>query len=265
MTRSLEVLLAVALVSGAAPSLARAQDEPKPEEKKPDAPKPDAPDKKPAGGRPQRWQYPIDMLKEKLSLTDDQYKKLEGFNQEMSDAWKAEMADLQKGGDFDWNKMRDKMKENIEAMRNKIRGVLTDEQKPKFEEIIKEQNQQMQRGPRMGPDPEQMKKRLYDQAERELVLTAEEKSAVMPLVKKLLDVRAEARIANDKRKEAFTDFVRKATGTSDEQKKEITDKLNELRKAREADAQRVKDAQASVREVLTIDNEAKLVALGILD
>jgi hypothetical protein len=110
-----------------------------------------------------------------------------------------------------------------------------------------------------------LKKRLMEQAEKELALTAAEKQAVLPLIQKVLDARAEARTSYEKRKEEFTDFAKKATGQDDAGKAAIQKKLDEFRRAREADQEKVKDAEAALRDVLTIDNEAKLVALGILD
>jgi hypothetical protein len=122
----------------------------------------------------------------------------------------------------------------------------------------------MSRGPQFGPDPERMKKRLLEQAEKELTLSPDEKAAVVPLIQKLLDVRAEVRIASEKRRSDFKEYVRKTDGSTDAQKAEIAARLADYRKAVEEDKKKVKDAEAALREVLTVDNEAKLVGIGVL-
>ena len=86
----------------------------------------------------------------------------------------------------------------------------------------------------------------------------------MPLVQKLLDTRVQVRVDAEKRREEFKAYVRKADGTTDAQKAEIAAKLAEYRKAVEEDKKKVKDAEQALREVLTVDNEAKLVGIGVL-
>jgi hypothetical protein len=216
--------------------------------------------------RPQFGGLPIEQLKEKLALSDEQVKKLEQINEESNAEFRKEMQELQKDGNLDYAKMREIMPKRMAALKEKVKEVLTEEQKPKFEEWSKEQEKQMKRqGNGFGRDPESMKKRLYDQAEKELTLTADEKNAVMPLVQKVLDARAEARVNGDKRRAEFTEFVKKVGGTDEAAKNELQKKLDEFRKAREAEQARIRDAQQALREVLTIENEAKLVAIGILD
>lgn len=275
LTSVATLLLALTVTSSwAAPARVHAQDEGAKPEKKDEAPKSDDPEQPrrggPArGGAMRQWGgLPVDQLKEKLGLSADQVKQLETMNDEMRESFRKEMQELGKDGNFDWNKMREIMPKRMEAMRDKVKTILTDEQKPKFEEWAKDAEQRMRRGPggpNMGRDPESMKKRLLEQAEKELALAPEEKSAVVPLIQKVLDARAEARTNGDKRKEEFTQFVKKVGGADEAQKAELQKKLEEFRKARETDQNHVKDAQAALREVLTIENEAKLVALGILD
>jgi Spy/CpxP family protein refolding chaperone len=246
----------------ASPARIHAQDEgdkpDKKEEKKP------ADNPRGRGGR--QWGgLPIDQLKEKLALSDDQVKKLEQINEESNAQFRKEMQELQKDGNFDYQKMREIMPKRMAEMRDKVKAILTDEQKAKFDEWAKEAEKQQRRGPGFGRDPEAMKARLLEQAQKELALTADEKTAVVPLLQRLLDARAEARVNGDKRREEFTQFVKKVGGADEAQKAELQKKLDEFRKAREAEQAKIKDAQSALREVLTIENEAKLVALGILD
>jgi hypothetical protein len=216
------------------------------------------------GGPGGRFRLPIDEYKKELNLSDEQVKKLEDINDEMIEDFRKGQKEMQESGDFDPTKIREKMQEGRKKIREKISGILNDEQKQKFADMMKKEDERMARGPRFGPDPERMKKTLYEQAEKELTLSPDEKAAVMPLVQKLLDVRAEVRTAGEKRREDFKQYVRKADGSTDAQKAEIAAKLAEYRKAVESDKKRVKDAEQALREVLTVDNEAKLVGIGVL-
>jgi hypothetical protein len=228
--------------------------------------KPDSPEnRRPQGGARQWGGLPIDALKERLGLSDDQVKKLQAINDESREEFRKAMQELEKDGTIDWSKTREVMSKHMAATNEKVRGLLTDDQKPKFDQWVKEAEQRMRQGPRMARDPEAMKKRLMEQAEKELTLTADEKTAVLPLVRAVLDARADARTNGDKRKEEFTQFVKTATGSDAEARADVQKKLDEFRKARDADQERIRQAEGALREVLTLDNEAKLVALGILD
>jgi Spy/CpxP family protein refolding chaperone len=213
----------------------------------------------PGGGRGGRGGFGgLDQLKDLLGLTPDQVQKLDDIQNDM----RAQMREMRNsGGDF-----RTLMQDIMTKVRDKIRGLLTDAQKPKFEEWVKQQEERMRNGgPGGGPgggfrDPAQMKKRLMDDAEKALMLSADEKAAVMPLIEKAVDARTQTRTDGDKRREEFLTFVKK-TSTPEE----VKAKLEEYRKARETDQEKVKTAQKALRDVLTIEQEAKLVALGILE
>jgi hypothetical protein len=112
----------------------------------------------------------------------------------------------------------------------------------------------------MGRDPAARKRQLLSDAEKALILTPEEKSAIMPLVEKVIDTRSTARDEGDKKREEFLTFVKKG-GTPEELKA----KLDEYRKARDSEHDKVVASQKALREVLTIEQEAKLVGLGILE
>jgi Spy/CpxP family protein refolding chaperone len=211
----------------------------------------------PGGGRGGRGGFGgLDQLKDLLGLTPDQVQKLDDIQADM----RAQMREMRNGG----GDMRTLMQDMMTKTRDKIRGILTDAQKPKFEEFVKQQEERMRNGGGpgggFGRDPAQMKKRLMDDAEKALMLSADEKAAVMPLIEKAVDARTQTRTDGDKRREEFLTFVKK-TSTPEE----VKAKLEEYRKAREADSDKVKTAQKALRDVLTIEQEAKLVALGILE
>lgn len=239
-------------------------EEKKTEEKKDDGQKPgnDQPPDRPGrggrGGRGRGGFGGFDQLKDLLNLTPEQEQKLQDIQEEM----RAQMREMRNGGgDF-----RTMMQDMMTKTRDKIRGILTDEQKPKFDDWAKQQEERMQRfrngggpGGGFGRNPEQMKKRLMDDAEKALMLSAEEKTAVMPLVEKAIDAATQARTDGDKRREDFLAFVKKSQSPE-----EVKAKLEEYRKARDADDEKVKTAEKALRDVLTIEQEAKLVALRVI-
>lgn len=250
LVRFLAVAVALACV---APTMARAQDQ----------------GGGPGGGRGGRGRNRpsmADQLKDAIGLTDDQVAKVQGFE----DAMRAEMQkarDDNQGGD--WSAMRDKMQAMRTKVQDQIRGILTDEQKPKFEDWVKKQDERRRNwGGPGGPGGMRMHgpsdKELLDRAEKELTLSPDEKAAVLPLVKKVLDARTEARKAHDARIEDLKKFLKDVPGTTDSQREEIAAKVKELRKARDEDDARIKAAQSALSEVLTPENEAKLIAMGIL-
>lgn len=250
--RTVSALCVAVAVLVTVPTLARAQDDPQQRGGG-------------GGGRRGGRMNMAEQLKPILNLTDDQVTKVKAIEEEFRSEFQKVRDEMQQGGDF--QQMREKMQPLRQKMEDKVRALLTDEQKPKFDEWVKKEEERRQQGGgpggrgRGGPSD----KELADRAEKDLTLSPEEKSVVMPLVKGALEARTNARHANDKRREELKKFLKDVPGTTDAQKEEIAAKLKELRKAAEADAAKIKEAQDKLREVLTPDNEAKLIAMGILD
>jgi hypothetical protein len=212
-----------------------------------------------------------EQLKEPLTLTDDQITKLKPVDDTLREDMQ-KMRDEMRNGDNgggrpDFAAMREKMQPILDKAYAGVTALLTDVQKPKFEEWKKQQEDRFrnmgQGGGGRGRGPSD--KELADRAEKELNLTPDEKSAVMPLVKKLLEARTAQRQAAEKRREELTTFLKGVPGTTDGQRDEITAKLKDLRKAADADTAKVKEASDALREVLTPENEARLVTMGILE
>jgi hypothetical protein len=226
-------------------------------------------------------------LKDDLGLTDDQVAKIE----KIEDALHAEMdkaRDQEGDGEPDFAKMREKFDAMRKKMQEQIGAVLTPEQKTKFDAMEKERDERFQgRGPggpggpgggpggpgRRGPSSEE----LLARAEKALNLSADEKSVVLPLVKNVIDAKSAARQQNQRRRQELGKFLgepthaadapagKEATGTTDAHRDEIVQRLKDVRKAAAADQAKVKEAEGALRDVLTAENEARLVALEILD
>lgn len=223
----------------------------------------------------------VDRIKDELKLSDDQVAKAKGIE----DAARADMQklrdEMQNGGDR--QAMRQKMQESRDKIRADVRAILTPDQQTKFDDLVKQMDAQRgQRGQRgqngqngdqggdQGPgrggrDPAARAKRLLDEAEKALSLSPDEKAAVLPLVKKLIDARSELRTADEKRRTEVKDFLKDHPSSSESDMTAIAAKLKDVRKAHDTANDAVKAAEKELREVLSVDNEAKLMSIGVLD
>lgn len=115
-----------------------------------------------SGQRPQRMnpeeriERQTSRLKEQLSLTDEQTGKVKALltsNMEKQRAeWekrRAEMEQARENQQVDRDKMRAEMKARMDAQDAEIKALLTDEQKAKYEKVIKEREERMKN--RQGP------------------------------------------------------------------------------------------------------------------
>jgi hypothetical protein len=199
----------------------------------------------------------VDRMKETLGLTEEQVANLQKIDEETR-------ADMQKlrddPGGFDPSKVQSVM----EKSREKVRSVLNDDQNKKLDQ---------QRGPRVMAggggfrvfDAAQRDKMVLERAEKSLKLGSEEKAVVLPLVKKLLDAKTTARQGVDKRRKELGQFLKDVPGATENERAQIAEKIKELAKARAGDEAKVKEAVDALREVLSPENEAMLVTIGILD
>jgi hypothetical protein len=225
------------------------------------------------GQRGGRNRQPLaEQLKEPLSLTDDEVTKVKSID----DAFQAAMQKL-RTDTTDRQARREKQTAAETQEHADIRAILDPGQQTKFDDWLKEQqNRRGQRGQRgqngrggdqqgRGGDPAARMQRLLDEAEKALTLSPEEKSAVMPLVKAVLEAKQTNRTEEEKRRTDLTDLLKNKATDATITPDTIAAKLKELRKANDDERNKIQTAQASLCEVLTIENEARLAALGIVD
>jgi len=94
----------------------------------------------------QRSARQLEMMKTRLNLSEDQTTKVKDFMAERD----KKMADLRSSGGA-METMRPKMMEIQKDYSDKVKGILTDDQKKTYEEI----QSQMRGGGRPGPPPQQ--------------------------------------------------------------------------------------------------------------
>ena len=142
-----------------------------------------------------------------------------------------------------------------------------------------------QGGNRQGQrfDPAQMQTRMLENLKTQLNPTDDEWTVMEPRLKPVFELQMKQRMSQmggmfgrqgrrggqgmpgmgqpDPEVEALAQVLDKTDATSDE----IKAKLDALRDARKKQAEELEKARASLREVLTLKQEAQLVLMGILD
>ncbi|MEZ6187021.1 MAG: hypothetical protein R3F62_18680 [Planctomycetota bacterium] len=208
---------------------------------------------------------PVERFKDDLGLTEEQVAQLEALNAQMREEGQKLREAFQNG---DREGIREMMQGFREKMQENLKGVLTEEQMKKYEELREtmrgQRGQRGQRGERgerggRGGGP-QLKARLRQQAVEALALSDEEAAVVLPRLDTVLDTRELLQREQDTRRQ---DFLKKARETQDGDA--LNGLLAEFRSAQEADQEQVKAAMDQLREVLTLEQEVKLVGLNVLD
>ena len=113
---------------------------------------------------------------------------------------------------------------------------------------------------RGGPGREQGRARLRDEAVKALALGEEEAAVVLPMLDTVLETRELLMREGQERRDAF---LKTAREESDPQA--LAAALEAFRKAKADDKAQLAASQEQLREVLTLEQEAKLVALNVLD
>lgn len=214
----------------------------------------------------------VKILKEELELSDEQTAKIttaieDGFK----DGMKRMLKRMGEQDEPDPNLMRKEGEEIRANILGKIRESLDEDQKKQFEVLVKEfekGNGRFERGRgQPGGDASvwldgeiPSKERLILKAENVLLLTEDEKKVVLPKVDAVITAREKMRETKKEQRRNLSQAVR-AKAKEDEVRERLhalRNKQSELEKSLEKNAE-------DLRELLTLDQEARLVAIGILD
>lgn len=212
---------------------------------------------------------PVEQLTEELGLTPEQVQQLEALNDEIREKGRTLMREAFQSGDP--QAARARIQGLFEEAIGKLEGFLTDEQKEKAkglrERLTERMRGRLERGDREGRGAarggfgrENSRARLRTQALAALALTEEEAAIVTPLLDTCLETRELLVQEGERRRQ---EFLQKARETSDPEA--LAKLLEEYRAAREADQAQARQAMDQLREVLTVEQEARLVGLGVLD
>lgn len=220
------------------------------------------------GGFRGAWLPPTEELKAKLELNDDQVSRInairDSVREEMRNFWR----NRQGGGGNpveEWSAWMQKTRDETLA---KIRGTLTDDQKAKFGEILKEFQTRVETGDRergrergrerdRGGSPEERVGRVMEALRIE---DAQEAVAIRGLVKKVVDLMERLQDAErDARRK-----VEETLGATDLSEEALGDRLEELRKGIRELEKELAAARKELSEVVTNRQELELVRRGIL-
>lgn len=208
------------------------------------------------------WYPTTDELKKDLSLTDDQVTKMNAVR----DGVREEMRRLfqnRRGGGQDLQATMDKLRDDTTA---KMRDVCTDDQKPKFDELIKAYRAQQGQGGgnrgapgggRGGPSVDERVNRVMETLK---VDNAAEADAIKGVVKKVIELMdkldAHQRESRTKIEEASRNLE-----LSDEA---IGDRIDEVRKGQLDIEKELRTARKELADIVTNRQELELLRRGIL-
>lgn len=266
------VLLA-SLVLALAP-IASAQEPPRP------TPPPDGEQRReeqPRRGGGPPWSNPdfsrqaVEFLTRELDLDAGQQEKAKAiFEGTIRDAMRkaADMMMGENGPDF--SKMRDAMDEVRVDVAKRLNDILSPDQKREFEALVdqfdqraqswEQQRRAMETPSQMFDAPPISRRVLLAKAERSLFLGPDETAVVMGYVTKVVD----ARIAlNEGRKTRRQDLLTAIEGGAKEA--EVRQRLDRMHEAEQFQELELGAAQAQLKELLTVEQEVRFVAMGILD
>ncbi len=125
----------------------------------------------------------------------------------------------------------------------------------------KDRERDARQGRRQKATPEQQIATRSGEAVKELGLPAEETAVLSPLIGKVVRYQITTRT----RVRALRDEIGKLAGSKDLDEAALKAKLAELRKLREAARTRLASLRQGLQELLTFEQKARLVALGILE
>lgn len=224
------------------------------------------------GGMMGRMGMDANALKDRLKLTDDQMTKIQAIMTEAGAKAMEQVREMRSGGGFDFNKMREMFTKVRDDVRKQIEPLLTDAQKPEFHKMNKEMDERMSqwmggrggssrggdgRGQRRQPQtPEQIIERRVAAAMEALAFGQEEAAVIQPLVEKLVSYQVKAGKALRDQREAIGKL---------EDEAQIRTKMAEYTKARDEYRQKLQLMSSGLRELVTVQQEAKLFALRVFD
>jgi Spy/CpxP family protein refolding chaperone len=211
------------------------------------------------GGRGGRGGLPIEQLKQELGLTPEQVATAEALSEEMRTA----MREAFSSGDMQGG--RERIRGLFEETFTKLEAVLTPEQVEKAKAFRAQMNERMQRGPGAGNpggrgERGDRRPRLREEALSALALGADEAAVVTPLLDAALQARETVRTDAETQRRQLLETLKETTDAD-----AVSKLLEQYRAARSGDRSTIQQAQEQLREVLTLEQEAKLVGLGILE
>jgi len=210
-------------------------------------------------------------LRDELDLDDGQVEQVEGIMEESTREVFAKMGEMWSSGERpDPEAMRSAFEDVRLDISRKVREILTPAQEREFDALVDqfdrrtsrwEQQRRAWDDPSMLFEPPPIRKRiLLEKAERALFLGPEETAVIMPYVEDVLDKRI---ALAEGRRNRRRDLRIAVDGGADAG--EIEDRMDVIRSSERLERLELVAAQQALRELLTLQQEVRFVAMGILD
>lgn len=221
----------------------------------------------------------VEDMKNEVGLSEEQVKQAKTIFDEAQQNGQKMFEEMrgQGFGGFDMNKIRETFESQWNDVKTKLGGILTDEQKPKFEAYAKQREEMINgfmsrfgMGGRRGGDgggdggggrtPEERMQRRTQRALEALALDSEEEQVVEPILKQIL----EAQVALDQKNRENAEAIQNALKDEDLTSEGIGPAVEKARAERDELEKKISGLQPQLRELLTPKQEAAMVAQGVL-
>ncbi len=217
----------------------------------------------------------LEKLKEQLGLSPEQAEKIAGMVETAVESGIESLQELRgDDGRFDRKKLQAALAERRKSLYAKVGGLLGEEQKSRFDALIQERDERRARvrdrrgkpgdgeaRKRGRAKPEEVIARRTRGALDDLKLPAEEAAVLEPLIQKVIAQQ----VTTGRSARTLRDEIRKLVTLETTDEAAIKGKLAELRQLRDTAQSKLKAMQDGLRELLTFEQEAKLVGLGVLN
>jgi hypothetical protein len=215
-----------------------------------------------------------------LSLNDRQQEEVErvlaGAVQRLDEAYQKQRQDRERWDYAAWRGFALQLRSDF---RPRIAELLDEQQRAKFEQANREWDEQVAKvyqewlarqsssqAPTAGSSPtpsqaerEQALLSLLEQVLAALALGDEERAVLRPLLERLIRTQSDGERVTQEQRQAMARLTREAAS-----EQVIRSALDQLRKHRAGHLQDLETQQAAIRELVTIEQEAVLVAYGLL-
>lgn len=203
-------------------------------------------------GQGQRKRMNPRQLVEQLGLNPEQASKLQAAYREMAQ----KLRDARQSG-----KARKARRELMQGFQRQLGDILSPEQMDKYRELRGAGAMGRGRGQAGRQQPGgASQEALLDSVRQALVLSEQEDKELMPLVEKVLKLRADDKQATAKERVAFLAFLKQGAPAE-----EVKTRLDGFRAARKGRREALEKTVAALTPKLDQERTAKLVAFGVLD
>lgn len=219
----------------------------------------------------------VTFLKRELDLDPTQEEQIRMIMDDVIERALSRMGDMFRGGfgpDAFTPEAQEQVRKAFEDVRletaKRIEEVLSPDQRREFEVLLDQfdrRAQQFEQGRRAWEEPSELfnpappsKRLLLDKAERSLFLGPDETAVILPFIERVLDARQALYEGRKVRRQDLLNATRAGAAQD-----EITERLATIRAAEQFQQLELFAARQALRELLTIEQEARLVAMEILD